>query len=80
MVNVKKLKEKMREKGWNVEKLSKVIGIDKSTFYRKLNNNRLEFTVKEVDMIAKALKLTYDEVNYIFFSQFVAYKRPQANI
>ena len=39
MVNVKKLREKMREKGWNVEKLSKAIGIDKSTFYRKLNNN-----------------------------------------
>lgn len=80
MVNVKKLKEKMREKGWNVEKLSKVIGIDKSTFYRKLNNNGLEFTVKEVDMIAKNLKLTYDEVNDIFFSQFVAYKRLKANI
>lgn len=79
MVNVKKLREKMREKGWNVEKLSKAIGIDKSTFYRKLNNNGLEFTVKEVDIIANALKLTYDEVNEIFFSQFVAYKRLMAN-
>lgn len=79
MVNVKKLREKMREKGWNVENLSKVIGIDKSTFYRKLSNNGLEFTVKEVDIIAKTLKLTYDEVNEIFFSQFVAYKRLMAN-
>lgn len=72
MVNVKKLKGRIVECDMNVGNLADKIGMDKSTLYRKLNSNGENFTIKEADLIAKALKLTYSEVNAIFFSQFVA--------
>lgn len=72
MVNVNKLKGKIVECNMNVEILASKIGLDKSTLYRKLNSNGENFTIKEADLISKALDLTYSEVNAIFFSQFVA--------
>ncbi len=75
MVNINMLKFKIIEKGWNVEKIAKKIGIDRSTFYRKMNDTGSEFTIREADYIARLLDLNYDEVNEIFFSNFVAYKQ-----
>lgn len=71
MVNVNKLKGKMVECGVNAEKLAAQIGVNTSTFYRKLGKGE-SFTIKEADIIAKELHLTAAEVNAIFFSQFVA--------
>ena len=73
MVNVPKLKGKIVECSTTVEELSQKLNIDKSTFYRKMNDNGDTFTVKEVDGIVKNLNLTLDEANSIFFNQFVAY-------
>ena len=67
MANIKKLKGKIIEMGTNVENLAKSLGIDRSTLYRKLNDNGETFTIKEARMIAEALKLTAEEVNAIFF-------------
>ena len=72
MVNVNKLKAKMVELGINVEELSEAIGMDKATLYRRLFAGGQTFLIKEVDAISKELKMTRDEVNEIFFSQFVA--------
>lgn len=72
MVNINKLKGKMVECGMNVEKLSDKIGVDKSTLYRKLSTNGENFTIKEANLIAKELNLTYSEVNSIFFANEVA--------
>lgn len=72
VVNINKLKGRIIECGMNVEKVAEIIGMDKSTLYRKINSNGENFTIKEADLIANALKLTYHEVNAIFFSQFVA--------
>lgn len=72
MVNVNKLKGKIVENGLNVSELAALIGIDKATFYRKLSANGESFTIKEADLIAEKLSLNRDEVNSIFFSQFVA--------
>lgn len=72
MVNINKLKGRIIESGMNVEKVAELIGMDKSTLYRKINSNGESFTIKEADLIANALNLTYHEVNAIFFSQFVA--------
>lgn len=66
MVNINKLKGKMVECGMNVEKLSDKIGVDKSTLYRKLSTNGENFTIKEANLIARELNLTYSEVNSIF--------------
>lgn len=72
MVNVNKLKGKIVENGLNVSELASLVGIDKATFYRKLSSNGENFTIKEADLIAERLSLDRDEVNAIFFSQFVA--------
>lgn len=69
MVNVQLLKENIIKKGLNVEIVSEKIGINKSTFYRKINNEGLTFSIKEVTEIAKILKLRRKEVDDIFFVQ-----------
>ena len=71
MVNKNTLKGKMVECEMNAEKLAAKIGIDRGTFYRKLNKCE-SFTIREADIIAKELNLTASEVNAIFFSQYVA--------
>lgn len=72
MVNINKLKAILVEKELNVESLANMIGIDKSTIYRRLNGGGEDFSIKEADQIAEALNLSLEEVNLIFFSQFVA--------
>lgn len=71
-MNINKLKGKIVENGINVEKLASLIGIDRSTFYRKLNNQGETFTVREVNLICKHLKLSKDEAMEIFFANYVA--------
>lgn len=70
MLDVQKLKGKIIEKGKSVESISRDIGINPSTFYRKLNNNTFE--INEADKIVSILALTGAEASAIFFSQFVA--------
>lgn len=72
MTNADKLKATLKEKGMSVEEVSKLIGIDKSTFYRKLASDGATFTIGEVDKMSKALSLTVEEINAIFFSDYVA--------
>ena len=72
MVNVNKLRGKLVEMGVRVEDVAKEIGIDKSTFYRKLNENGDTFLIRECDIMCRMLSLTKEEVNAIFFSQYVA--------
>ena len=71
-VNTNKLKGKIVECGLNISELAELIGIDKATLYRKINANGQTITIKEADMISKELNLSREEVNDIFFSQFVA--------
>ena len=71
-MNVNKLKGKMVENEFTIEKLAKKIGIDRATFYRRLNSNGESFTIKEANLISVELGLTGEEVNAIFFKQTVA--------
>ena len=70
MLDASRLKGKIVEKNTNIEELSRKIGINYATFYRKLKNN--SFSIEEADKIAAALSLTNEEATAIFFSQFVA--------
>jgi hypothetical protein len=72
MVNVNKLKGKIVECGLNVSILADRIGIDKATLYRKINENGAPITIREADKISEELNLSKEEVNDIFFSQYVA--------
>lgn len=72
MVNVDKLRGKIVEKRMSAKSVANAIGIDAATFYRKMNTNGDGFSIKEADMISEVLSLSLDEVNAIFFSQYVA--------
>lgn len=72
MVNINKLRGRMVEQKVNADKMSDLLGINRSTFYRKLENNGDLFTIKEVQIMSKALKLNLDDVNDIFFADKVA--------
>lgn len=72
MVNTNKLRGKIVEKGSTVEAVAKAIGVDASTFYRRLQNNGEKFTIKEADDITRFLSLDLNEATSIFFSQLIA--------
>lgn len=72
MVNVNKLKGKIVELGYSVEKLAESVNIDRSTMYRKMSGKGDGFTIKEVDRICKALNLSREDAIAIFFTQYVA--------
>lgn len=71
MVDVSRLKGKIVERNTTQEELANKIGIDKSTFYRKMKRNG-NFSIKEVNMIVSTLNLSKDEALFIFFSESVA--------
>jgi len=71
MMNTSKLKGIIVEKGYTQEALASDIGIDKSTFYRKIKNGG-SFSIKEANAIVEAMKLTRDEAISIFFADTVA--------
>lgn len=62
-----KLKGKIIEKGFNVEQVAERIGMDKATFYRKLNNFE-KFTVGDALRIKETLCLTDAEAYDIFLA------------
>ena len=71
-VNIEKLKNKIEDAGMNVETLAKSIKIDKTTFYRKLNAGGVKFTVREIQEIIAALRMSKEEAADIFFTDEVA--------
>lgn len=74
MVNVNKLRGKIVERGLNVCELANLIGIDRSTLYRKISRRNGEnLTIKDADSIIIALDLNAEETKAIFFTQFVAH-------
>ncbi|HGR2660110.1 phage repressor [Streptococcus pneumoniae] len=68
MVNVSKLKGKIIERNTTQEALAKDIGIDKSTFYRKMKQNG-SFSIQEVNLIVSSLGLSKDEALSIFLAK-----------
>lgn len=68
MVNVSKLKGKIIERNTTQVALAKDIGIDKSTFYRKMKQNG-NFSIQEVNLIVSSLNLSKDEALSIFLAK-----------
>lgn len=67
MVDTKWLRELIKDRGMTIESLSERIGMDKSTFYRKLSAEGNTFTVAQVDAIKTALVLDKATTQRIFF-------------
>lgn len=77
MININKLKKEIALNNLSIEELSEKIGIDKSTFYRRLESNGKKFTIEEVIKIANVLNLDRKKVDSIFFDITVAWKRQE---
>lgn len=71
MVNTQKLKGIIVEKGTTQQAVADSVGIDRSTFYRKMKNGG-SFSLDEAALIAKAIPLSNSEAIAIFFADFVA--------
>lgn len=67
MVNVEMLKRKMKDKKITVNEMSKEIGVNPSTLYRKLSAAE-KITIKEAVKIAEILELTVADTEEIFFA------------
>lgn len=72
MVNINKLRGKIIENGLSVKDLADKLEIDRSTLYRKMNSEGDTMTISDAEKISKILDLSLEEVNSIFFSEFVA--------
>lgn len=64
--NMNALRGKMAEKQINGEEMAQKIGIDTSTFYRKMKSDGVSFTVGQMHKIAEVLCLTHEEAAAIF--------------
>lgn len=70
MINKELLRYKIAQAGKSVKEISDSIGINTSTFYRKVEKNT--FTCSEVEKIATIIALNTDELLGIFFTSNVA--------
>ena len=66
--NMKLLRAKITERGMTQEKLSAQIGMDSSTFSRKMKALGLAFSVGEMHKIADVLSLSCEEAKQIFLA------------
>lgn len=68
-VDVDLLKRSIAASGKTKETVAKEIGIDYSTFTRKMNSDALTFSVSQMHRMADALDLSAEQVKSIFFAQ-----------
>lgn len=71
MVNTAKLKGLIVERGKTQQAVADSIGIDRSTFYRKMKNGG-EFSIEEVNKMVEEIPLNTKEAVLIFFGETVA--------
>ena len=65
-MNTQKLKGKIVESNTTQEAVADTIGIDRSTFYRKMKSGGASFTIGEMHAIVSALRLSDSEAIEIF--------------
>ena len=69
MVNVKKLRGKIVERGMNVESVAESMKIARSTLYRKLGAGGDSISIREAKQLAEILSLSPREAEEIFFAK-----------
>lgn len=72
MINTALLKHLIVERGTTQEVIADEIGINRSTFYRKMQKGGSSFTIAEAKLIAQTVPLTNHEAISIFFGETVA--------
>lgn len=68
-VNVLKLKGKIVERQMTQEGVAHDIGIDRSSFYRKMKKGGETFTVADIHSMVDTLQLDTNEIMDIFFDE-----------
>lgn len=68
MVDVNKLRDAIKTSGHSISSLAGEIGIDESTFYRKLNREGSTFTLAQADSIKRVLGISAAAAQEIFFA------------
>ena len=71
MVDLEKLKAKIKDSGMTVVAISQKSGILRETLYNKLNG-KSEFSASEILSLTEVLSLTRNERDAIFFADNVA--------
>lgn len=66
-IDVNRLKGKTVELGLTGAAVAEKLGIDQSTYYRKLGAGGGSFTIAQAQMISKILELSPNECSTIFF-------------
>ena len=72
MVKENKLRAKIVENCTTIPDTAAACGMNSATFYRRLADKGLSFTVREVSDLAAYLHMSAAEVNDIFFNDFVS--------
>lgn len=67
-VNIELLKREIAQSGKTKERFAKEIGIDYSTFTRKMKRSALTFTVGQMHKITEVLNLSDSRAMEIFFT------------
>jgi len=65
-VNIPMLRGRMIQNGYNIVTLANRIGIDRSTLYRRIQDEGLSFTVGEIHKIIDTLQLSKEDASCIF--------------
>ena len=68
-VDVNRLKGKTVERGLTGEKIAKALGIDQSTYYRKMGDGGGGFTLSQAITMSEVLSLSREERIAIFFAE-----------
>ena len=68
MTNISMLKGRIVEHNTTQESVADEIGMNRSTFYRKMKEGGKLFTVEQVHKLVKILSLTNEDVMKIFFA------------
>ena len=66
-MDIQALKTKILSCGYNIVEFSDKVGIDRSTFYRRIDKDGNNFTIEEALRIKEVLLLTDGEAYSIFY-------------
>ena len=72
MVNVIRLQNALKKRAVSYEEAARAIGVDRSTFYRRVQREGAKFTVEEVERLSVLLNLSSQEMQDIFFDRELA--------
>lgn len=72
MVNINRLRQALAARSISYEDAARAIGVDRATFYRRIERAGAKFTVEEVEKLSRLLNMDRQTMNDIFFDRELA--------